>query len=146
MVLTNDNEDSRRVVESCYKRHKTMLNPIIEWTDDDVWGFIKAENVPYCGLYDDGWKRLGCIGCPMASKHGREKEFLTWPKYKQAYLRAFEKMIEARRMAHDKDPSKAVWKMQGAGLADATPQDVFNWWMEYDILPGQMDLFEMEED
>lgn len=137
VVLTNDNEDSRRVVESCYKRHKTMLNPIIEWTDDDVWEFIKAENVPYCELYDDGWKRLGCIGCPMASKHGREKEFLTWPKYKAAYLRAFGNMIQNRM---DKGLIDGTWRM------GTTPQDVFNWWMEYDVLPGQMDLFEMEEE
>lgn len=136
-MLTNDNEDSRRVVESCYKRHKTMLNPIIEWTDDDVWEFIKTENIPYCGLYDDGWKRLGCIGCPMASKHGREREFLTWPKYKAAYLRSFGKMIQNRM---DKGLIDGTWRM------GTTPQDVFNWWMEYDILPGQMDLFEMEEE
>lgn len=146
MVLTNDNEDSRRMVESCYKRHKTVLNPIIEWTDDDVWEFIKAENVPYCGLYDDGWKRLGCIGCPMASKHWREKQFLRWPKYKQAYLRTFTEMLTNRRKRKEQDPSRYIWKSGGMELKMPTAMDVFNWWMEYDVLPGQMDLFEMEEE
>jgi len=35
-----------------YKRRKSLLNPIIDWTDAEVWEFIKAENIPYCGLYD----------------------------------------------------------------------------------------------
>ena len=123
------------MVESCYKRHKTTLNPIIEWTDDDVWEFIKGEKIPYCELYDEGWQRLGCIGCPMASKHGREKEFLRWPKYKGAYLRAFDKMLKKR---DEKGLLDSTWRLK-------TATDIFNWWMEYDILPGQMDLFEEEE-
>jgi phosphoadenosine phosphosulfate reductase len=48
IVLTNDNEQSRRMIEQCYKRHKTTVNPIIEWTDADVWDFIHANTIPYC--------------------------------------------------------------------------------------------------
>ena len=53
MVLTNDNTESRKLVEQCYKRHKTNVNPIIEWTDSDVWDFIKSESIPYCELYNE---------------------------------------------------------------------------------------------
>lgn len=127
MVLTNDNEDSRRMIENCYKRHKTVVNPIIEWSDSDVWEFIRAENIPYCGLYDDGFTRLGCIGCPMAGKHGRELEFLRYPNYKKLYLKAFEELI---KVLNDKN-LRCSWD---------TPEDVFNWWMEYDILPGQLSM------
>jgi hypothetical protein len=35
-------------------------------------------------------------------------------------------------------------KMVGYIRMGHTPQDVFNWWMEYDVLPGQIDLFEEE--
>lgn len=136
-VLVNDNDESRRVVESCYKRHKTTINPIIEWTDADVWEFIKGEGVSYCGLYDEGFSRLGCIGCPMAAKHGREREFARWPKYKAMYLRAFEKMLKERKRKGKLD---GTWRM-GTG-----PLDVFNWWMEYDTLPGQIDLLEEYDD
>ena len=90
-VLVNDNSESRQMLDACVTRHKTCLNPIIDWTDRDVWDFIRAEHIPYCGLYDCGFKRLGCIGCPMAGKT-RKKELAKWPKYKSAYLRAFEKM------------------------------------------------------
>ena len=80
IILVNDNEDSRRMVEQCYKRHKTTVNPIIDWTDSEVWQFIQAEHIPYCSLYNEGFSRLGCIGCPLASKRARVEEFLRWPK------------------------------------------------------------------
>ena len=137
IVLVNDNDEARRVVESCYKRNKTTINPIIEWTDADVWEFIKGEGVSYCGLYDEGFSRLGCIGCPNAAKHSREREFARWPKYKAMYLRAFEKMLKERKRKGKLD---GTWRM-GTG-----PLDVFNWWMEYDTLPGQIDLLEEYDD
>lgn len=122
------------MVESCYKRHKTTLNPIIDWTDRDVWDFIHAESIPYCELYNDGFHRLGCVGCPMAAKHGREVEFAKWPKYKLAYLKAFDRML-AERQKRGKRRDEMF----------STAQSVFNWWMKYDILPGQMEM-ELEED
>ena len=133
VILTNDNDDSRRLVESCYKRHKTNLNPIIDWSDKDVWDFIRAHEIPYCSLYDEGETRLGCIGCPMANK-GREKQFIRWPKYKDAYILAFDKMIKARQNA-------GLHKIEKFG---DNGKDTFNWWMEYDILPGQMNWFDEE--
>lgn len=146
VVLTNDNADSRRMVEQCYKRRKTTVNPIIEWEDRDVWDFIKANGILYCSLYDEGFHRLGCIGCPMATQHRRELDFLRWSKYKDAYIRAFDKMLRLRIERHEKDPSRPVWRTKGVdGVVDA--KAVFNWWMEYDVLPGQINLFEdYEED
>lgn len=132
-MLTNDNTESRKVVEHCYKQHRTTVNPIIEWSEQDVWDFIKANGIPYCSLYDEGFKRLGCIGCPMASQKGREHEFRRWSKYKHHYLLAFERMIAERNKRGRKNKEWQRW---------ATPKDVFNWWMEYDILPGQMNWFE----
>ena len=134
VILTNDNEESRRVVEQCYKRHETTVNPIIEWEDRDVWDFIQSEGIPYCGLYDEGYTRLGCIACPMAGTRDRSDEFRRWPKYKDAYMRAFQKMLDRRR---ELGRETAKWN-------NAT--DVFNWWMNFNVLPGQIDLFEEEMD
>lgn len=127
LVLTNDNAENRRTVEHCFRRHKTTVNPIIDWTDEDVWDFIRAEHIPYCGLYDDGFKRLGCIGCQMAQQRGREIEFARWPKYKENYLRAFARMLEAR-----KAKEKADFRALGTNEA-ATPEIVYQWWMEYGV-------------
>lgn len=133
VVLINDNDDSRRMIEQCYRRHRTTVNPIIEWSDADVWEFIKAHGISYCSLYDEGWRRLGCVGCPMAETRRREKEFLRWPKYQDAYLYAFAKMLDMRRA---KGRPTERWQ---------TPEDVFNWWMDYGILPGQLGFDDMEE-
>ena len=129
-MLTNDNTDSRRMIEQCYRRHKTTLNPIIEWTDNDVWEFIRAHGIPYCSLYDEGFCRLGCIGCPMARRHGRALEFQRWPKYRQLYIRTFDEMLKERARRGKID---GTWR-------HATGIDVFRWWMEYDVLPGQMEF------
>lgn len=135
VVLTNDNSESRRMVEQCYKRHKTTVNPIIEWEDRDVWDFIKANEIPYCSLYDEGFNRLGCIGCPMAGKYDRVNGLARYPKYKNAYLLSFAKMLEERKKINL--PSNRRWE-------GATPRDVMNWWLDNGVLKGQINLFEDE--
>ena len=117
-IMLNDNEDFRQEIEHCIPRQKYVVNPIIDWTDDQVWDFIRSEKIPYCCLYDEGWERIGCIGCPMATTRIREEEFARYPKYKEAYIRAFQRMLDnckARGTATSGD-----WK---------TGEDVFLWWM-----------------
>ena len=116
VVLNNDNEESRKMVEQCYKLSKTVVNPIIDWDDGDVWEFIHEYNIPYCKLYDEGWKRLGCIGCPMATKQHREQEFERWSKFKDMYIKAFDKCVEKM---HERG-RETEWK---------SGRDMFNWWM-----------------
>jgi len=50
----------RRMVESCRQpgRGRSFLNPIIDWTEADVWGFLRGNAIPYCSLYDEGWDRI----------------------------------------------------------------------------------------
>ncbi len=114
VVLTNDNSESRQLIDTCYQRKKTVLNPIIDWTTEEVWEFIRKHDIPYCKLYDDGYKRLGCIGCPMSNKNAEELE--RHPKYKKAYLSAFGRMLEIRK----ENGLKCGWE---------TPEDVMNWWL-----------------
>lgn len=114
-ILNLDNDDARRMVEQCYRTRKTLVNPIVDWEDEDVWEFIHAEKIPYCGLYDVGYKRLGCIGCPMNTK--TEQEFNRYPKYKAAYVRAFDRML------------KEAWE---AGIKTnhwRTGEEVMDWWL-----------------
>ena len=116
-MLHLDNIENRRMVEMCYKTHTTTINPIIDWTNDEVWEFIKEYNVPYCCLYDEGFKRIGCIGCPMGSVKKRQYELDRYPKYKALYLKAFEKLLE-----QIDDKSKITsWN---------TAEDVMNWWVQ----------------
>lgn len=98
-ILNSDNSEDRRELEHCIPKRKYICNPIVDWSDEEVWRFIKENNIPYCKLYDEGFKRIGCIGCPYASKKERLKEFDRWPKYREQYIRTFEKMIAERRKA-----------------------------------------------
>jgi len=135
-ISNNDNADTRQMVEQCYKRHRTTVNPIVDWSDAEVWEFIKSEKIPYCDLYNEGFHRLGCIGCPLAGAKDREREFSRWPKYKNAYLLAFEKMLAERER---RGKLTGSWRMGTRAI------DVFNWWMKYDILPGQLTFDDYEE-
>jgi phosphoadenosine phosphosulfate reductase len=131
ILLNNDNDDKRRLFESCRLQAKRVANPIIDWSDRDVWDFIRDAKVPMNPLYQEGQCRVGCIGCPMAQTKSREAELARWPTYKDAYIRAFDKMLEMRA---SRDKMDGSWRM------GATGRDVFNWWMEYDVLPGQMEF------
>lgn len=87
---------SQELIHLCPDHARRHLNPIIDWTTEEVWEFIHKYNVPYCCLYDEGFKRLGCIGCPMGTVAHRKMEFERYPKYKQAYIHAFDRMIAER--------------------------------------------------
>ncbi len=96
LIMNDDNDEARRMVEHCFRIKKTMVNPIVDWTDDDVWEFLNdVAKVPHCKLYDSPYnqKRLGCIGCPMAGQKRMIADFERYPKYKAAYIKAFDKMI-----------------------------------------------------
>lgn len=59
--MTNDNADNRQLIENCVKRGKRVVNPIIDWTSEDVWEFIYLYRLPYNALYDQGYLRVGCV-------------------------------------------------------------------------------------
>lgn len=94
IVLNFDNSDSRRAVEHCYRTTSTMINPILNWTEDDVWTFLHHYGCSANPLYQCGYKRIGCIGCPMSSTNKRLYEFKKYPAYYSAYIRSFEKMLD----------------------------------------------------
>ena len=89
---TLDQFNREREVESqCMAKYgkadKIIVAPIIEWSDKDVWDFIKGNGIEYCKLYDEGWKRIGCLFCPMARKSEMRMCKERYPKYKEAIIR-----------------------------------------------------------
>ena len=132
LTLMNDNDESRMLMENCQLKGKRVVNPIIDWADTDIWEYADAEGISMNPMYACGWKRVGCIGCPLASKKERRKEFSQYPKYRDSYIRAFARML-AERTKCGLDGS---WK---------TGEDVFHAWMEDGVLPGQMVIEGMED-
>lgn len=130
LILMNDNDEKRALFESCTLKGKRICNPIIDWTNGDVWEFIQSEHLKVNPLYERGFFRVGCIGCPMAGKQ-RWREFRLYPAYKQAYLRAFARMLEVIQGKQ----ILTTWK-------DA--QNVFDWWMEDQQIEGQLCLEDLD--
>ena len=122
IILNMDDSPSRRLVEQCYRTTSTMVNPIIEWSDSDVWDFLKAHGCKSNPLYECGLKRVGCIGCPMAGKR-RYAEFERWPKYRAMYVAAFDRILEARRRAGKKERPDTQW---------FNGESVMRWWLGED--------------
>jgi len=100
-----------------------ILCPLVYWTDADVWQFIRSHNMPYCSLYDEGLKRLGCVGCPMSGPKGMARDFKRWPKYKKIWQKGFEKWFAKY---------KGLPKSNGEPRAIeifSTWEEAWDWWI-----------------
>lgn len=103
--------------ESRHVRGKYFLHPIIDWSTENVWDYIRSRGLPYCSLYDEGKTRIGCIMCPMQGTRGMAIDAERYPKYYRAYLRAIGKMLDALH-AEGKEFSHG-----------STPEEVMHWWI-----------------
>ena len=107
----------RKLLETCNQhRGKRYIHPIIDWSEADVWEYIKTYHVSYCKLYDEGRSRIGCILCPYARKAQKIADMERWPQYVKLYEMAFQRMVDRRRA----DGLKCEWK---------TGKDVMKWWL-----------------
>lgn len=128
LVMNMDNDPARRLVEHCYRTTRVMVNPIIDWTDNDVWEFLRHYDCQSNPLYQCGERRIGCIGCPMQGYKGMKADFAKYPKYRLNYVRAFDRMIEERKRRN----LPTSWE---------TGKDVMRWWVGDD--PRQITLEDM---
>jgi len=123
----------RSIVESCYKgKGKRYLNIILHWTELEVWEFIHKYYLPYCKLYDEGWKRIGCLFCPMNSK--RKDHIKMYPGYVKLFIKGFEKRYE---YAKERGLTSATRFKSG--------KEMFDFWINEDKNkedPDQTVLFE----
>jgi phosphoadenosine phosphosulfate reductase len=109
----------RRMIETCYQDStKQFFNPIIDWDVSEVWEFLNDQGISHCSLYDEGFSRIGCIGCPMSGVKGFKRDFERWPKYHAAYLRAFARMLKGRLERGN------PWR----GKPETTAEQVMAWW------------------
>lgn len=86
--VTIVNADGERTLGCIRGQESLLISPIIEWTDDDVWNFLNTLGVAHCELYDQGWHRIGCIGCPMSSAKQKIVENKRWPHVKRNWIKA----------------------------------------------------------
>lgn len=104
-----------------------LVNPIIDWTTNDVWSFTAARKLPYCELYDEGYKRLGCVGCPMSGTKGVARDFARWPQFERAWRRSFHRLWE-RRHGQPMIRGKRKGQMWPGLPGIENASQLFEWW------------------
>ena len=77
-----------------------------------------------------GYSRVGCILCPLARKSERKRDELNFPKFKENYIKAFERMLRARK-ERGKETTFSLW---------TDGEAVYKWWMEDRTDPNQITL------
>lgn len=82
------------------KNHVNVCLPILNWSDEDVKNFIAARGIKCHSLYYDEngnfdvSRRLGCIGCPLASVKNRVDKFKKYPRYIKLWIKAGQKFLD----------------------------------------------------
>ena len=105
--------------------HVELVYPILEWTDKDVAEFIADRNIKCAPVYyDESGKfhverRLGCLGCPLASKNKRIKQFKQYP----GIFRQWVKRLRKFRATHP--DAKVVTKYDYADEYEQIFRDIF---------------------
>ena len=136
MILNHDNAETRAFVDHCYRTTSVMVNPVVDWSDKDVWEYLHHygirsnplyETVERCGTFcPTGRTRIGCNVCPMQGCKRMKQDLMDYPKYRDLYLRAFNRMLIARKEA-------------GLSTEWQTAEEVMMWWVGDD--PNQLSLF-----
>lgn len=96
------------------------IYPIYDWTEQDVWDYIKIRGIQTNPNYIQNggcMKRIGCVGCPLAGKKQRAEEFAHFPKYLEA----------AKNAIHKGMINNPQWKL--TKLSNGNPEVAINWWL-----------------
>jgi phosphoadenosine phosphosulfate reductase len=115
--LDQFNIDNESQILCAKGKDKILLSPILDWTDRDVWDFIKLRKLEYCKLYDEGYKRIGCIFCPMSTVKDKIRDRRRYAGIERAIKKSLQKIIN--EVDYPRGYKMAV-------------DDIFNWWMSND--------------
>lgn len=113
------------LIKTMREHGETIVNPIYEWLDTEIWQYVNDNKIKMNPLYYCGKDRVGCLFCPLAKRRDRLHDEIVFPRYKNAYIRSFDRMLIERKKAFEAkgknyQPNE-LWK-DGKG--------VFRWWME----------------
>lgn len=82
----------------------SKFNPLADWTEDDVWTYIRSNNVPYNPLHDKGYPSIGCEPCTRAIQPGEDVRAGRWwwenPESKECGLHVVDgKLVRIKSIA-----------------------------------------------
>ena len=87
-------EHQEKMVTCVGGKDKILVSPILYWTEKDVWDYLKRMRIQYCELYDKGYKRIGCIMCPMSNYKQNVREMRDFPHVGKNWRKTIEWLIE----------------------------------------------------
>jgi phosphoadenosine phosphosulfate reductase len=111
--LDQFNIDNENQILCIKGKDKILLSPIINWTNSDVWNFIRNNKIDYCELYDRGYKRIGCMFCPNCTVKSKQRDRRNYP--------GVEKKIKESIMELCEKGKYAEFNMD--------VDEIFNWWI-----------------
>jgi phosphoadenosine phosphosulfate reductase len=93
--LRREQAVTRTAVDKVEQDHGNQLikaNPLADWSEEQVWAYIKENNVPYNKLHDQGYPSIGCAPCTRAVAPGEDVRAGRWwwetPEQKECGLHA----------------------------------------------------------
>jgi phosphoadenosine phosphosulfate reductase len=110
--LDQFNIDNKNQILCIKGKDKILLSPIIDWTNSDVWSFIRDNNIEYCELYDRGYRRIGCMFCPNCTIKSKQRDRRNYPGVEKKIKQSITELMTMGKYADFKD-------------AD----EVFDWWI-----------------
>lgn len=107
---------NQKCFEKGRKHNKFFVRPIIDFDNYEIWQYIRENNLPYCSLYDEGFKRLGCVLCPFSRAIEREMRY--FPKIVKCWQRVCDRLVE-KNLESGKQYKQTF----------QTGQEMFDWWV-----------------
>ena len=74
---TNIRQNSK-IIEFNKIYNVSKVNPLINWTHDQIWEYINMQNIPYNKLHDKGYPSLGCFHCTTSINSGEDDRAGRW--------------------------------------------------------------------
>lgn len=99
--------------------------PIIDWSEDEVWEYLNSKGVPHCSLYDEGYRRIGCVCCPLVPSKMRS-DAKRYPKIAKMLLAGLRKHWEYSVARGGVTKRGKKMKILDFG----TPEQAFEYWLD----------------
>lgn len=74
---------SAQIVEVDQRFRLTKVNPLVHWTSDDVWAYIRERDVPYNPLHDERYPSIGCAPCTRPVHEGEDPRSGRWSGFQK---------------------------------------------------------------
>jgi phosphoadenosine phosphosulfate reductase len=67
-----------QVIELDYANNVVKINPLANWSSEEIWGYIDFHELPYNPLHDEGYPSIGCIPCTEPVREGEDERAGRW--------------------------------------------------------------------